>query len=128
MDMDIKDVLEFIQSALRSAGAEITSPWFFFQIGVVLAGAGIAYAIGSAIRSRVNLDKLGTNWPAPFRMIVHVLVLHAPTALFAVLMRVTRIIMRMSTWPSRSYLISMCAKLALAWLVIRLLASVIRNP
>ncbi len=128
MDMDIKDVLEFIQSALRSAGAEITSPWFFFQIGVVLAGAGIAYAIGAAIRARVDTSKLGTNWPAPFRMIVHVLVLHAPTALFAVLMRVTRIIMKMSTWPSRSYLISMCAKLALAWLVIRLLASVIRNP
>jgi small-conductance mechanosensitive channel len=128
MDMDTKDVLEFLQSLLRSAGAEVTSPWFFFQIGVVLAGAGIAYAIGAAIRARVDVSKLGVNWPAPFRMIVHVLVLHAPTALFAVLMRVTRVIMRMSTWPSRSYLISMCAKLALAWLVIRLLASVIRNP
>src|ERR1700760_2271150 len=128
MDMDTKDVLEYLQAALRSVGAEVTSPWFSFQIGVVLAGAGIAYAIGAAIRARGDTSKLGPNRPAPFRMIVHVLVLHAPTALFAVLMRVTRIIMRMSTWPSRSYLISMCAKLALAWLVIRLLASVIRNP
>jgi small-conductance mechanosensitive channel len=128
MDMDIKDVLEYLQMALRSVGAEVRSPWFFFQIGVVLAGAGIAYAIGATIRARVDTSKLGVNWPAPFRIIVHVLVLHAPTALFAVLMRVTRIIMKLSTWPSRSYLISMCAKLALAWLVIRLLASVIRNP
>ena len=31
------------------------------------------------------------------------------------------------TWPSRSYLLSISAKLALAWLVIRLLTSVIRN-
>jgi small-conductance mechanosensitive channel len=128
MDMDIKDVLEYLQMALRSVGAEVRSPWFFFQIGVVLTGAGIAYAIGATIRARVDTSKLGVNWPAPFRIIVHVLVLHAPTALFAVLMRVTRIIMKLSTWPSRSYLISMCAKLALAWLVIRLLASVIRNP
>ena len=128
MDMDTKDVLEYLQSALGWVGAEVTSPWFFFQIGVVLAGAGISYAIGAAVRARIDLNKLGINWPAPFRMIVHVLVLHAPTALFAVLMRVTRVIMKMSTWPSRSYLISMCAKLALAWLIIRLLASVIRNP
>ncbi len=31
------------------------------------------------------------------------------------------------TWPSRSYLLSIFAKLALAWLVIRLVTSVIRN-
>ena len=32
-----------------------------------------------------------------------------------------------STWPSRSYLLMVAAKLALAWLVIRLVTSVIRN-
>jgi hypothetical protein len=32
-----------------------------------------------------------------------------------------------ATWPSRSYLLSVAAKLALAWLVIRLVTSVIRN-
>src|SRR5258705_3894075 len=31
------------------------------------------------------------------------------------------------TWPSRSYLLMVAAKLALAWLVIRLVTSVIRN-
>jgi small-conductance mechanosensitive channel len=128
MDMDIKDVLEFIQSLLRSVGAEVTSPWFYFQVGVVLAGAGIAFGSGAAIRSRVDIDKLGANWPAPLRGIVRMLVLHASTAVFAVLMRIARIVMKASTWPSRSYLLSVFAKLALAWLAIRLLTSVIRNP
>ena len=32
-----------------------------------------------------------------------------------------------STWPSRSYLLTVAAKLALAWLMIRLVTSVIRN-
>jgi hypothetical protein len=128
MDMDTKGVLDYLQMALRSVGAEITSPWFYFQLGVVLAGAGIAFAAGAAIRSRVDTDKLGENWPAPFRMIVRVLVLHSSTAAFAVLMVVARIAMKASTWPSRSYLLSVFAKLALAWLVIRLLTSVIRNP
>jgi small-conductance mechanosensitive channel len=128
MDMDTKDVLEYLQAALRSVGAEVSSPWFYFQVGVVLAGAGIAVASGAAIRARVDIGKLAANWPAPFRMIVRVLVLHSSTAIFAFLMRVSRIVMKASTWPSRSYLLAVFAKLALAWLVIRLLTSVIRNP
>jgi small-conductance mechanosensitive channel len=38
-----------------------------------------------------------------------------------------RIAMLAATWPSRSYLLAIAAKLALAWLVIRLVTSVIRN-
>ena len=38
-----------------------------------------------------------------------------------------RVTMLTSTWPSRSYLLAVAAKLALAWLVIRLVTSVIRN-
>src|ERR1700761_6745184 len=82
MDMDTKDVLEFLRSALQSVGAEVTSPWFYFQVGVVLAGAGIAFASGAAIRSRVDIKTLGANWPAPFRAIVRVLVQHSTIAVF----------------------------------------------
>jgi small-conductance mechanosensitive channel len=127
MDVDAKDILDFLQLAARSVGAEVTSPWFYFQIGLILTGAGIAYAAGAAIRSRTDLKTLGATWPAAFRMIVRVLVTHAPTAVFAFLMRVTRLIMQEVTWPSRSYLLAVFAKLALAWLVILLLTSVIRN-
>src|SRR5215471_2732990 len=127
MDVDTKGILDFLQVAARSVGAEVTSPWFYFQIGLILVGAGISLAVGAATRSRVDLKTLGANWPTPFRMIVRVLVTHAATAVFALLMWVARIIMVISTWPSRSYLLSVFAKLALAWLVILLLTSVIRN-
>jgi len=127
MDVDTKGILDFLQTAARSVGAEVTSPWFYLQIGIGLVGAGISLAAGAAIRSRIDLKTLGAGWPAPFRVIVRVLVTHASTAAFALLMWVARIIMVLSTWPSRSYLLSVSAKLALAWLVIRLLTSVIRN-
>jgi small-conductance mechanosensitive channel len=127
MDLDLKDLLEFLQSVARSVGAEVTSPWFYFQVGVVILGAGLAYGAGAGIRARVDTGKLGTNWPAPFRVIVRVLVAYAPTVVFAFLMRLARIIMIEVTWPSRSYLLAVFAKLALAWLVIRLVTSVIRN-
>src|SRR5262249_24379685 len=115
MDVDAKDILDFLQTTARSLGAEVTSPWFYFQIGLILTGTGIAYAAGAAIRSRVDLKTLGATWPAAFRMIARVLVTHASTAVFALLMRITRLIMQEVTWPSRSYLLAVFAKLALAW-------------
>jgi small-conductance mechanosensitive channel len=125
--MDMNEVIDFLHSVTRSVSAEITSPWFYFQLGLALAGAGISFAAAAAIRSRVDLTSLAMGWPAPFRLILRVLVGNSSVAVFAVLMRVARTIMVASTWPSRSYLLAIFAKLALAWLAIRLVTSVIRN-
>src|SRR5580692_7077765 len=127
MDLDLTDITDFLHSAARSVGAEVTSPWFYLQLGLILAGAGIALAAGAAVRSRVDLTAHGMGWPAPLRLFMQVLVGSASTAVFAVLMRLARLAMVMSTWPSRSYLLSVAFKLALAWLIIRLVTSVIRN-
>lgn len=125
--MDLNDITEFLLSASRSVGAEVTSPWFYLQLGLILAAAGIAYAAGAAIRSKVDLTSLAMGWPAPFRLFMRVLVGSASTAVFAVLMTLARAVMLASTWPSRSYLLAVAAKLAFAWLIISLITSVIRN-
>ncbi|WP_342726028.1 mechanosensitive ion channel domain-containing protein [Bradyrhizobium sp. B097] len=127
MDMSWKDVLESIQIAARSVGAEIASPWFYLQFGIILAAAGLAYAADTAIHARVNLSSLASRWPLPLRHFARVMVSSASTAVFAILMVISRIVMWHATWPSRSYLIAVSAKLALAWLVIRLVTSVIDN-
>jgi small-conductance mechanosensitive channel len=125
--IELDDLYELLQSAARSVGAEVTSPWFYLQLGLILAGAGIAFGVGAAVRSRVELTSLAMGWPAPLRLFMRVLVGSAPTAAFAVLMIVARGVMLASTWPSRSYLLEVSAKLAVAWLIIRLVTSVIRN-
>jgi small-conductance mechanosensitive channel len=127
MDMDLKDVIEFLNSTARSAGAEVTSPWFYLQFGLILIAAGIAYAADAAIRPRVDLTSLAMRWPLPLRHFIRVLVNSASTAVFAILVIAARIAMYHLTWPSRSYLLMVAAKLALAWLAIRLVTSVIRN-
>src|SRR5258708_39739724 len=126
--MDLNDITEFLQSAARSVGAEVTSPWFYLQLGLILAGAGIAYGAGAAIRSRIDMTSLAMGWPAPLRLFMRVLVGSASTAVFAVEMTLARAVMMTSTWPSRSYLLAVAAKLAFAWLIIRLVTSVIRHP
>jgi len=126
--MDLNDITEFLQSASRSVGAEVASPWFYLQLGLILAGAGIAYGAGAALRSRIDMTSLAMGWPAPLRLFMRVLVGSASTAVFAVEMTLARVIMATSTWPSRSYLLAVAANLAFAWLIIRLVTSVIRNP
>src|ERR1700736_3942261 len=127
MDFDTKDLIEFLHSAGRSIGAEVTSPWFYLQFGLMMAAAGIALAADAAIRSRVDMTKLAMRWPMPLRHFARVLVSSASTAVFAILVIAARVTMYHSTWPSRSYMLMVAAKLALAWLMIRLVTSVIRN-
>jgi small-conductance mechanosensitive channel len=125
--MDATDIIDFLHATARSAGAEVTSPWFYLQFGLILAAAGMALAADAAIRARVDLASFAMGWPLPLRHFARVLVNSASTAVFAILVIVARVAMYHSTWPSRSYLLMVAAKLALAWLVIRLVTSVIRN-
>src|SRR3977135_1615061 len=125
--MDLNDITEFLQSAARSVGAEVTSPWFYLQLGLILAGAGIAFGTGAAIHSRIDMTSLAMGWPAPLRLFMRVLVGSASTAVFAVLMTLARVVMLTSTWPRRSYLLAIAANLSFAWLIILFITSVIRN-
>ena len=125
--MDLNDITEFLLAAARSVGAEVASPWFYLQLGLILAAAGIAFAAGAAVRSKVDVGSLVMGWPAPFRLFLRVLVSSASTAVFAALMTAARLIMLSTTWPSRSYLLAVAANLAFAWLIIKLVTSVIRN-
>ncbi len=127
MEFDLKDVTEYLLSVARSVGAELTSPWFYLQFGVMMAAVGLAYAVELAIRARVDTAQLAKRWPPRLRHFARVMVTCASTATFAILLIVTRVIMYHATWPSRSYMLMVAAKLATAWLIIRLSTSVIRN-
>jgi len=127
MDMDLKDLMEFVQTTARSVGAEISSPWFYLQFGLILAAAGIAYAADAGVHNRLDMGSVANRWPLPLRHFARVMVASASTAVFTLLVIVSRIVMYHATWPSRSYLLMVAAKLGLAWLAIRLVTSVLRN-
>jgi small-conductance mechanosensitive channel len=127
MDFNLNDAFGVLQAAARSIGAEVTSPWFYFQLGLVLAAAGIGLAVSAIVRARVDLTSLAMRWPVLLRRTTRVLVGSTWVAVFAILMLIARGVMVILTWPSRSYLLSVAAKLAFAWLIIRLVASGIRN-
>ena len=125
--MDLSDIIDYLRTVARSVGAEISSPFFYLQFGLILTAAGIAFAANAALQSRVDKGTLANRWPLPLRRLAGVLVESFSTVVFAALVIAARIAMYHSTWPSRSYMLVVAAKLALAWLVIRLMTSVIRN-
>lgn len=125
--VEIQEIYVAVQTGLRAVGAEITSSWFYFQVGLITAAAGLAHVLATALRTRIDLSSVAMGWPAPIRLIIRVLIRHAGSAIFALLMIAARIVMVETTWPSRSYLLAVAAKLAAAWLLIRLATSLIRN-
>ena len=127
MEMDAKDILDFLHAAARSVGAEVSSPWFYFQLGLILVGAGLAFAVNAIVHARIDTSSFAEDWPAPLRLFVRTLIGSTAATVFAVMMVLERAAMVAATWPSRSYLLAVAAKLALAWLIIRLVTSGIRN-
>jgi small-conductance mechanosensitive channel len=125
--MELKDIIDYLRTVARSVGAEISSPIFYLQIGLTLTAAGIAFAANATLRSRVDTGSLANRWPLPLRRLAHVLVESFSTVVFAVMVIVARVTMAHTTWPSRSYMLVVAAKLAVAWLIIRVVTSVIRN-
>ena len=125
--MDLKEIIDFLQNAAQLVGAQFTSPWFYLQLGLILAAAGFAYATEAAFRARFDTDSLAMRRPVPLRRLGRVLIGSFSTVVFSLLIIAARIILAHSTWPSRSYLLVVAAKLAIAWLIIRLFTSVIRN-
>ena len=103
--MDLNDIIDFLHAGARSVGAEVTSPWFYLQFGLMLAAAGIAFAADATIHARIDMTSFAMGWPLPLRHFARVLVGSASTAVFAILVIAARVAMYHSTWPSRSYLL-----------------------
>ena len=117
---------EMLDAVLRPIDAEIASPWFYLQVGLILAAALIAMAAASVVKARGDRST-GTTWPAPLRRLMRALTLSAGTIVFALVAIAERAAMIALAPPHHTYLLAIAARFAIAWLVIRVVASLIRN-
>jgi small-conductance mechanosensitive channel len=121
------ELQEVAASALLTLRTEITSSWFYLQIGIILCAAGLAHLASKLIRSRIDRGAVGAGLPAPLRLMLRVFIRNLATALFVVLLFVARAIMLAVTWPSHSYLLGVAMALALTWLIMRCITSVMHD-
>ena len=111
----------------RCRRAELVSIWFYYQIGLLLLAAAIAFAASALLQRRVDLVTLTMGWPAFFRLVIRALVANAGMIVFVIIVAALRRVMLAYAEPGYSYLLSVAASLASAWVIIHLLASLIHN-
>ena len=112
---------------LGAAWQSLKSKWTLYQLGAILGCGLLAYALTRFVARRINAIPQGTRFERLVDWRRPILERVAPI-LFLVFVWVTLALFREATWPSRSYLILLVAKLTTAWIVINALALVVRNP
>jgi small-conductance mechanosensitive channel len=120
-------LMDALTEAGRWLAAEMTSTWFLIQCGVILVATLLTWAVGALVRSRANPVDATMGWPPMLRLAYRAILDRVGLIVFVVVAFAGQAIIEASTWPSNGYLVGVAARLATAWLVIGLVASVIRN-
>src|SRR5919108_2561402 len=123
----LEQLAQFLESITANIVILLGSIWFYVQVVLIGMAALIAAALSTLIRKRTDLVALTMGWPAPLRLVVRAVTDNVGALVFAVLTYLMRAVMLTFTPPSHSYFLSVAASLATAWLVIHLIAGLIRN-
>lgn len=117
-----------IADMLTSLGRELTSLSLLLQFALILLAAIVGTLAGSLARRRLDLTVLTPNWPPFLREFARLLLANLATIVFVLLVAVMHTVMLSLTTPARSYLLAVATSLASAWVVIAVVAGMIRNP
>ncbi len=124
---------EFVESVRRWMAANGLSLeggfwiWTVSQIAIVVSAYIVARLIAHAVNPRIEVRlRQMSGKPRLLRFLV-VAFRRLHWFYFIIITWSAVIIMRASTWPSRSYFLSVVANLATAWFVISILSRIIRN-
>jgi small-conductance mechanosensitive channel len=120
----LTSVLVAIRTTLRS---ELTSIWLPIQLGTIAALALAAIGIAAIVRRRFDLTAVTMGWPAYLRLAARALTDNFAVLIFILLIIVTRAGLEAGVTHARTYLLGVASNLATAWVVIAILASLIRN-
>jgi small-conductance mechanosensitive channel len=105
---------------------QATGIWVLYQIAAVVFAICVAWAFSSSISRQINnfIDQESGHWLADWKR--EIIERIAPAILLSVLW-IELLVFRQLTWTSNTVLLGTFAKLTTAWIIINLLASVIRN-
>jgi small-conductance mechanosensitive channel len=124
---EVQQLTGTLTDALHMIVRELTSVGLLIQFGLILLAAVAGTLAATLIRRRIDLVALGMGWPSLLRGLARRLFDNLGTLIFVLVVAVLHAAMLSLTWPSASYLLGVAASLATAWVVIALVAGLIRN-
>jgi small-conductance mechanosensitive channel len=125
---DVQQLTGTVADMLRTIGHELTSLRLLLQFGLILLAALAGTLAASLARRRLDLSALTLGWPPFLREFARLLLANLATIVFVLLVAIMHAVMLSLTAPIRSYLLGVASSLATAWVVIALVAGLIRNP
>jgi small-conductance mechanosensitive channel len=124
--------MEQLTATLRFVGdwllQNVTNVWTPVQVATLIILFGISLLLGRRLHPLTEAWLGRANVPARFAAQARVLPSLLTPLIYMLLLWIALAAMRQSTWPSRSYLVSVVASLLTAWVVIRLVTTFVRNP
>jgi small-conductance mechanosensitive channel len=126
---DLQHALVTLIASLRAIlQTELSSIWLPIQFGSIIVAAIVAVIVAAIVRRRFDLVSATMGWPAYLRMAVRALTENFGVLVFIFVAGVIRNGTEAWATQPRTYLIGVAINLATAWVVIAILASLIRNP
>lgn len=124
---DFAATLETIKTTILSWLDFMLRPSTYTQFGLIIAIYIIAVLISRKIEPKIEARAKKLNLNENIRRVLMAFLLRFEWVLFVAFSWVTVTVMRASTWPSRSYFISVALNLAVAWLAIAVVSNVIKS-
>jgi small-conductance mechanosensitive channel len=124
---EIQQVAGTITDTLQTIGREFSSLRLLIQLSLIVFAAVIGTLAASLIRRRIDLNALTLGWPPFLQTAARLLLANLGTIIFVLAVATMRAAMISLTLSSSSYLLGVAAALATAWVVIALVAGLIRN-
>ena len=117
-----------LYSWVETIASSLLRPWNAYQVLIVIGIFVLAHLFSMVIKPRMHDWMRGLEGRPKWRMRALV-VFHRRLrmVLFVVLIWLVVVLMRETTWPSRSYLLAIVANLATAWLLIAFATRLIKN-
>jgi small-conductance mechanosensitive channel len=124
---DVHQVAGTLSDVLQTIGREFSSLRLLSQLGLILLAAVIGTAAATLVRRRVDLNAQTLGWPPFMQTAARLLLANLGTIIFVGVVLIMQGAIISLAIQGRFYLLGVAASLATAWVVIALVAGLIRN-
>ena len=124
---DFAQIVSGLGDAARAIGAEVASVWVLIQLALLLLAAAAAAMIGALVRKRADLVALTMGWPSFLRLFARAIAANIGMIAFVAIVALMQVGMLALAPQAGGSLLGAAEKLGAAWVVINLIAGLVRN-
>ncbi len=124
---DWQPLLDRLTRELPNLLDQLLSPWMLPQLIVVPACYYLARWLTPHVRPHLDRWLAQLHLPAPIRAFLELPLMQLKWILFVALLWLSLGLMRQATWASRSYLVTLAASLATAWVTVNIVSALVKN-